>query len=1205
MITPMVKKSTRRTEATTLHFNLAHNKESDLTFHVALRDYPMRRHTPQTLRAYAKKDPLLNFVPATHFVESVPLPSDAIALTHVTKSNGNGGDQILSMSIHVPLAGRRKFLKANPQPSYVDGYVHPKLRRYPIESAELLKLSRDPDFPEDVRTYQDAFDTAVALLFHHPNLINLSTKDGGAIPEFILNRCIVDVLEQNPGLVDTIYILENDWSKSVPVVEDGKPIIGADGKIVHTTELHEDVKLDMTTALLEALKRSQQFKELEGQQWNVQYGVTSSDYGAKSSVKAKSLLTDHTGLGRKAAGPTNWTVRNLTAHRGLEIDSNVHYTAPSSANVWRGSGLWSDQDSKGPLTEEVVADLMAGKVYVKISTPTNPQGLIMGQLKQVKTPRAEQNRPIEFTVALDGKVLKPPVDTKAKGTAKFTLNVTRTGMVYDLSASDLGPAATATFYRMKDATSGSDYHSIDIGNESGLGNLRVNCKNHWLRHLGAYVEFLDTDGKAITPAGWSSRMPGFIRGAFEPSATKKYLSMLPPVQAIFGIPIPADNTAIDIPVPNRDVSTVRIYWGGLGRGPYDGAVCGPGIVFTSVVELALPVILLFAGAVAEDTQVVKDILADDQVLFAVLTVCGFLVAGGSAAAIGTAQDPAKAAKDIAVMLGPMLAKPILSALAKYILRKIGEGVAARCIPFVNIGMTVLSGAVTTALVTQTTVAVLQSPFYYQTDISRTIDLHVTLVADRRFKKFPDHHHSLRVSVVYDRGSTNPVWEGELKNKGTISDDITIKFLSLPAGGRLRVYAFFYAENGWQSGQGETGWMDAVGTGTSTTLEVKGLEITNNEVPLTDKSVYSHLQKIVYEGGEHRWKTGPAPTATRRTNSPHTGKEIIRHVGITLAQSPAMFGYSWQATGLNVPKDFPNAPKTNEALYTFQNLSLLQNPEKQYAVPKIGFSAMTALLYDMASKDDGSGRNFFIDTTAGNFDGEKRPEGGCHIRRVSLKFNGAPPDFSTATNKSWGRFQFPMEKYLFHPAGYVLGISYHLHKVFIVKLDGESEDKTAAVATMISGQGLRDGLIDGPEAIAVALDGRLLVLEAGNNRIQAFDLQGNPVPYFANPKKAGEKIPTMSLVTAARDSHYLDLSVEAKGYLYVLGYKGDGIAPSDYRVDIYKPDGSFLVTTTGVAAAKMIVDTLRNLYVMNYEVMLGKDGRPEPSVSMWLPPAPPK
>jgi hypothetical protein len=88
-----------------------------------------------------------------------------------------------------------------------------------------------------------------------------------------------------------------------------------------------------------------------------------------------------------------------------------------------------------------------------------------------------------------------------------------------------------------------------------------------------------------------------------------------------------------------------------------------------------------------------------------------------------------------------------------------------------------------------------------------------------------------------------------------------------------------------------------------------------------------------------------------------------------------------------------------------------------------------------------------------------------------------------------------------------------------------------------------------------------------------------------------------------NSTYLDLSVEAKGYLYVLRYKGDGGSPSDYQVDLYEPDGTLLVSTTKVAADKIVVDLIRNLYTLNYEVILGAGSRTEPSVSLWIPPAP--
>jgi hypothetical protein len=53
-----------------------------------------------------------------------------------------------------------------------------------------------------------------------------------------------------------------------------------------------------------------------------------------------------------------------------------------------------------------------------------------------------------------------------------------------------------------------------------------------------------------------------------------------------------------------------------------------------------------------------------------------------------------------------------------------------------------------------------------------------------------------------------------------------------------------------------------------------------------------------------------------------------------------------------------------------------------------------------------------------------------------------------------------------------------------------------VAVPMSGQGVQEGLMNGPKAITVAADGRLLVLEQGNSRVQAFDVTGSPVQCFA-------------------------------------------------------------------------------------------------------------
>ena len=162
-----------------------------------------------------------------------------------------------------------------------------------------------------------------------------------------------------------------------------------------------------------------------------------------------------------------------------------------------------------------------------------------------------------------------------------------------------------------------------------------------------------------------------------------------------------------------------------------------------------------------------------------------------------------------------------------------------------------------------------------------------------------------------------------------------------------------------------------------------------------------------------------------------------------------------------------------------------------------------------------------------------------------------------------------------------------------------------MASLYSGEGTRVGLLSQPRAIAVALDGRLLVLEAGNRRIQSFDLSGNPVPYFRT-NGASEHSPVLPLRAATRPgaaTTYLDLSVEAEGYLFVLVCDNDGSSPDDYHVDIYQPGGDFLVSTPRVAAGRIAVDLARSLYTLNWETLTGPDNRNEPSVSLWLPPPP--
>jgi hypothetical protein len=114
------------------------------------------------------------------------------------------------------------------------------------------------------------------------------------------------------------------------------------------------------------------------------------------------------------------------------------------------------------------------------------------------------------------------------------------------------------------------------------------------------------------------------------------------------------------------------------------------------------------------------------------------------------------------------------------------------------------------------------------------------------------------------------------------------------------------------------------------------------------------------------------------------------------------------------------------------------------------------------------------------------------------------------------------------------------------------------------------------------------------------VNGNPVACFAGPSSA--KSPEMLLKAESTPVTYLDMGVESLGYIYVLKVVGDPSLPANYMLDIYHPDGTFLVQTKGVTAGKMVVSLWRDVYALNYEQISGPNG-PEPSVSKWIPPAP--
>jgi hypothetical protein len=127
----------------------------------------------------------------------------------------------------------------------------------------------------------------------------------------------------------------------------------------------------------------------------------------------------------------------------------------------------------------------------------------------------------------------------------------------------------------------------------------------------------------------------------------------------------------------------------------------------------------------------------------------------------------------------------------------------------------------------------------------------------------------------------------------------------------------------------------------------------------------------------------------------------------------------------------------------------------------------------------------------------------------------------------------------------------------------------------------------------------------------FDVKRQPAPEGSNQTVLRFQRLTSLMHLKRRPSDavvYLDVASETKGFIYVLSYVNQGASPADYRLDLYNPDGTPLTPDLDahngqVNAARMTVDQWRTLFTLNYQQMHGPDGRPEPTVSQWIPTTP--
>jgi hypothetical protein len=686
----------------------------------------------------------------------------------------------------------------------------------------------------------------------------------------------------------------------------------------------------------------------------------------------------------------------------------------------------------------------------------------------------------------------------------------------------------------------------------------VQLQNTYRRHLAAYVEF--ADGEAIMPSGWTSRLPPAAQGVLETNVIK-YLGMLPPASPVAGMQLSSDPAHFSFTLP-RGATAARLLFGGLGMGVFEIRLVAAAALLTAVLDYAVPVILDGAAAGLGKSDWYRSLLVDPAVLSEVMVAACPLVTNPNCATVQGLLDT------IADRMGTLLLGGSLATLQASIAQNVGADAIANAAPVLGWAETELSAQAAQPVQGQVSTEVLSSPGTFSLDLA---SLMITLLPDPRRGMWPDLADSYQVTVVYDGAA---ILSGHGAVTAEVLAPISLTVPCLPVGGQIEIAASIQSASGSHCGQAKASAAflpSRAGAPVS-----QALALSEALLPLTASTRYRRRRTLVYDATtrKHAWQDAAAPSGVVRDAA--GGGAFSALIDITLQEAAGMVGYAWRG-GDDAP------------LFAFQNIGVV-DPEAGLKFSGSVFATRPYLVYDRCGSAEtarsGTGRNFYLDPRTNAADGLH------HLRRMTL--DGGTP-LNLDASESWGAFYESPAGMAVHPAGFVVACSFDTDTVQALTLPAAAAaPPRTPVATVILDPGTGTGAVKGPVAVTVTAGGHLLVLEQDNARVQAFDPYGNPAPCFRNAS------PTMPLQPETGQVRYLDLATGPDDAVYVLSYQGSDPKAADYRLDIYQADGTFLSRTTGVVAARLVVDSWRRTYTLDYQSFEGPGGRIEPAISQWIP-----
>ncbi|MGS2725979.1 hypothetical protein ACU8DI_05180 [Psychroserpens sp. BH13MA-6] len=652
----------------------------------------------------------------------------------------------------------------------------------------------------------------------------------------------------------------------------------------------------------------------------------------------------------------------------------------------------------------------------------------------------------------------------------------------------------------------ADQGSITFDDQN---NFSIDIGNNFSRIVGAYVEFYtDTEFKKPikNPTGWK---PVSIPSIFE-TDEKKFLEMISNVNTIMGIPMPTDPTKMDFVWPD-DAKSAKLLFGGIGTYNYDKNIVWPGFIETGIFNFGIPIFFMVAGAAVTSSTWYKEFIKDTNNIAAAAGV-GF--SGGSVAFGGYAavKGLKKALWTFGGLIAGIIIKKGFELILKQIMLKITAAEIANAIPYVGIATRIASIALDAAQLAVSLGEVLSSPAVIEIEVKRQMTLDFTLHPDPKHGVsgqpqtaiWPAVGDNYRILVNYKNG-TGFEAKGQvpLTSQGGSSNQAIVEDFIVPWGGSFQITAGIYSKNGWLCGKYQSDWIEAQPDTVASGKKTCTGNITELLVPLTQDTQYNFMQKMIFDTTDNKhkwWGTSEGATIPSETlsslNPSNTGNNIAQLTGLTINRSAYMIGYGWQASGENIPLE--DGPIDSGQMFVFQNLGVLQDPDSIKLkggtdlniakFPSFGFKTKPGIAYDLygGTATEIGELNFVLDTKGGDIG---------YLRHVDLL--NSKSDFDLDSGLSYGTFTLgDIDAMVVHPNGYIVAVNYSSHRMQILKLPKTAvPDSDSPAAVVVSNKGIQEGLMLGPIALSIAPDGKIMVLESISERVQAFDIKGNPAPTF--------------------------------------------------------------------------------------------------------------